>query len=63
MISYNHVMDDNKFREPNSTIFPKCITAIRSEIYLTIDKSCAINKKVIPLSFVISTLSLLPELG
>ena len=29
---------------PSSTICPKCITPILSEIYLTIDKSCAINK-------------------
>src|SRR5699024_11186336 len=32
--------------EPNSTILPKCITAILSEIYLTMERSWAINRKV-----------------
>ena len=32
----------------NSTILPKYITAMRSEKYLTTDKSCAINKTVNP---------------
>ncbi|EEE49984.1 hypothetical protein STACA0001_0142 [Staphylococcus capitis SK14] len=37
-------------QEPISTISPECITATLSEIYLTIDKSCAINKIVNPSS-------------
>ena len=35
----------------NSAILPKYITATLSEICLTIDKSCAINKYVNPTSF------------